>query len=66
MLNSGLALSIHFGDGNLRAADLAASLTGAIVKDPMQDSVIWQEYLETVIKKREGWDDVYRACRALV
>ena len=27
---------------------------------------VWQEYLETVVKEREGWGDLYRACRELV
>lgn len=66
VLNSGLALAAHFGDGTLRAGDLAASLTGAVIKDPIQDGVIWQEYLETVVKDRVGWSDLYRACRELV
>lgn len=66
VVNSGLALAAHFGDGVMRAGDMAASLTGAIVKDPMHDSVIWQEYLETIVKERDKWDDLYQACRALV
>lgn len=66
VVNSGLALAAHFGDGRLQAADLAASLTGAVIKDPVQDAVIWQEYLETVMKDKAGWDDLYRACRELV
>ena len=63
VVNSGLALAAHFGDGQLRAADVASGLTGAVVKDPVQDKVIWQEYLETVVKERGGWKDIYRACR---
>jgi MoxR-like ATPase len=65
VVNSGLALAAHFGDGRLTAADLAAGLTGAVVKDPVQDGVAWREYLETVVKEREGWRDLYRACREL-
>lgn len=65
VVNSGMALAAHFGDGTLRPPDLAASLTGAVVKDPIQDRVIWQEYLETVIKERPAWQDLYRACREL-
>lgn len=34
VVNSGMALAAHFGDGALRAADIAAGLVGAIVKDP--------------------------------
>ena len=63
VMNQGLALAGHFGDGTLRAADLAAGLVGAVVKDPVQDRVAWLEYLETVVKEREGWKDLYRACR---
>lgn len=63
VVNSGLALAGHFGDGRLRAHDLAAGLVGAVVKDPVQDRVVWLEYLETVVKERDGWKDVYRACR---
>jgi MoxR-like ATPase len=66
VMNSGLALAAHFGDGILRAQDLAASLTGAIVKDPLHDSVIWQEYLETIVKGRDEWADLYQSCRALL
>jgi MoxR-like ATPase len=63
VMNNGLALAAHFGDGRLRAPDMAAGLVGAVVKDPVQDRVVWLEYLETVVKERDGWKDVYRACR---
>jgi MoxR-like ATPase len=63
VVNSGLALAAHFGDGRLRAGDVASGLVGAVVKDPVQDRVVWQEYLETVVKERDGWKDLYRACR---
>jgi MoxR-like ATPase len=63
VVNNGLSLAGHFGDGILRAHDLAAGLIGAVVKDPVQDRVVWLEYLETVVKEREGWKDLYRACR---
>jgi MoxR-like ATPase len=65
VMNSGLALAAHFGDGRLRADDLAAGLLGAVVKDPVQDRVVWLEYLETVVKERRGWKDLYRACRGV-
>jgi MoxR-like ATPase len=63
VVNSGMALSAHFGDGSMGAGDVAASLVGAVVKDPVQDRVAWLEYLETVVKERDGWKDLYRACR---
>ena len=43
--------------------DVAAGLIGAIVRDPVQDSVIWREYLETVMKHRSDYGDLYKACR---
>jgi hypothetical protein len=33
------------------------------VKDPVQDPPVFREYLETVVKERDGWKDLYRACR---
>ena len=65
VVTNGLALAGHFGDGVLRAADVAAGLAGAVVKDPTQDSIVWQEYLETVVRERRGWTDLYRACKEL-
>jgi MoxR-like ATPase len=63
VVNQGLALAAHFGDGWLRAADVASGLAGAIIKDPVQDRLIWLEYLETVMKERAAWKDLYRACK---
>ncbi len=63
VVNNGLAMAGYFGDGRLRAHDLAAGLQGAIVKDPVQDQVVWLEYLEAVVKGRSQWKDLYRACR---
>ncbi|MBI1296010.1 AAA domain-containing protein [bacterium] len=62
---NGLAMAAHFGDGQLRAADVASSLVGAVIKDPVQDQTVWQEYLETVVKERDGWLDIYRAGREI-
>jgi MoxR-like ATPase len=65
VVTNGMALAGHFGDGRLRAADLAAGMIGAIVQDPVQDRVAWLEYVETVVKERGGWMDLYRAARDL-
>lgn len=65
VMTNGLSLAAHFGDGTVRAGDVAASLVGAVIKDPVQDRVIWQEYLETVVRNRSDWKDLYRACRDL-
>lgn len=66
VVNSGLSLAAHFGDGSLQAHDLASSLVGAVVKDPVQDQVVWKEYLETVVKERDNWSDLYRASREIL
>ncbi|MEB3357907.1 MAG: AAA family ATPase [Synechococcales bacterium] len=66
VVSSGMSLAAHFGDGSLTASDLMAGLLGAVVKDPVQDQVVWKEYLETVVKERDGWKDLYRASRALL
>jgi len=65
VVNNGLAMAAYFGDGQLKANDLAAGIIGAVVKDPVQDRMVWQEYLETVVKPRDEWKDIYRACRDL-
>lgn len=65
VMNNGISLATYFGDGDLTAHDIAAGLLGAVIKDPVQDAVIWKEYLETVVKERKEWGDLYRACREL-
>src|SRR5688500_18653071 len=62
-VNSGLAMAAYFGDGQIKANDLAAVIIGAVVKDTVQDRLVWQEYIETVVKTRDECKDVYRACR---
>jgi MoxR-like ATPase len=66
VMTNGIALAAHFGDGTVRAADVAAGLHGAVVKDPVADRLVWQEYLEAVVRERKPWADLYRACRELV
>jgi MoxR-like ATPase len=65
VMTNGWSLAAHFGDGTVGAADIAAGIVGAVVKDPVQDRVAWLEYLETVVKERKGWSDLYRASREL-
>ena len=63
VMTNGWSLAAHFGDGEVGAGDVAGGIVGAIVKDPVQDRVVWLEYLETVVKERKGWGDLYRAAR---
>jgi hypothetical protein len=65
VVTNGLALAAHFGNGQLSSADVAAGIVGAVVKDPVHDTVAWREYLEAVVRDRAGWVDFYDACREL-
>ena len=65
VVTSGMAIAAYYGDGVMTASDLVSGLIGAVVKDPAQDPVIWQEYLQTVVKDRNDWKDLYRASRDL-
>jgi len=56
----------HFGAGNVDATSLSGNIVGAVVKDPVQDTVVLQEYLETVVRERAGWRDLYDAIKQVV
>lgn len=62
----GLSHAAFFNGGNLSADSLAPNVLGAIVKDPVQDKVVLEEYLETVLKKRRDYSDYYHALTDLV
>ncbi|MFP4320815.1 MAG: ATP-binding protein [Anaerolineales bacterium] len=61
VVSHGLSLAAHFGTGVLSAHDIAAGLVGAVIQDPMQDDIVWREYVDTVIAERESWRDLYEA-----
>lgn len=63
---SGLSHAAYFNDGLLSAEGLAPNVLGAIVKDPVQDKVILEEYLETVLKRRRDYADYYSELTELV
>jgi len=63
---SAWASAAHFGDGEMTAESLAPNLVGAVVKDPVQDTVALQEYLESVVRTRDGWSDLYSAIREVL
>ena len=66
LLTNAMALAGSFGSGAVSAADLAAALQGAVIKDEDKDSVCWKEYLENVMKKRgSAWHPLYQACKEL-
>jgi MoxR-like ATPase len=71
-LSTGEAISVgvsawadaaYFGNGTIDAQSLATNLIGAVVKDPVQDTVALEEYLENVVRTRDEWSDLYRAIR---
>jgi MoxR-like ATPase len=62
----GLSQAAWFDSGKLGAEGLAASLVGAIIKDPVQDKVVLEEYLETVLKKRPDYAGYYAALNAAI
>jgi len=63
---SAWASAAYFGKGVLDADSLAPNLVGAVVKDPVQDTVALQEYLESVVRTRDGWSDLYTAIREVL
>ena len=46
MVTGGLALAAHFGDGVLRAADVAAGIQGSVVRDPVADAQVRHSHAE--------------------
>ncbi|MFK7741837.1 MAG: AAA family ATPase [Planctomycetota bacterium] len=56
----------YFGSGAIDAEALAANLVGAVVKDPVQDRIALEEYLESVVRTRKGWSDLYNAIREVL
>lgn len=57
----GLSQANWFGGGALKAEDISTNLVGAIVKDPVQDKAVLEEYLETVLRKRRDYASYYHA-----
>jgi MoxR-like ATPase len=57
----GLSQAVWFDGGKLSPDGLAPNMVGAIVKDPVQDKAVLEEYLETVLKKRPDYAPYYKA-----
>ena len=62
----GLSQAAFFNDGKLSADGLSPNIIGAVVKDPVQDKAVLEEYLETVLKKRRDFSDYYSTLTDLV
>ncbi len=62
----GISQATFFNDGKLTPEMLASNMIGAVVKDPVQDTAVLGEYLETVLKKRRGFEGYYASLTDLI
>ncbi|PDT85122.1 ATPase [Bradyrhizobium sp. Y36] len=62
----GISQATFFNDGRLTPETLANNMIGAVVKDPVQDTAVLGEYLETVLKKRRGFEGYYASLTDLI
>ena len=62
----GISQATFFNDGKLTAETLASNMIGAVVKDPVQDTAVLGEYLETVLKKKPGFEGYYASLTDLI
>ena len=53
----------YFGDGSIDAEKLANNIIGAVIKDPVQDRIALEEYLENIVKQRKDWRDLYSSIK---
>ena len=63
---SAWAEAAYFGNGAIDARSVATNFVGAVVKDPVQDTIALEEYLENVVRTRDEWGDLYRAIREVM
>ena len=57
---SGWSHAAYFGGGKLSAASLAPHMLSCIIKDPKKDRLVMQEYLESILKKRKKYKNLYK------
>ena len=63
VITSGIALATHFGRRQAAGGRRGQRHARRDRQGPGAGPVVMQEYLETVIKERDGWKDLYRACK---
>ncbi len=44
----GIAMSTHLGSGGLDFDDLLPGIESTVVKDPVHDTVVWREYIDSI------------------
>lgn len=64
-VNNSMILSAYFDHHTDGARPIAESIVSASIKE-QQDEAILTEYLDTVIKSRKGWSDIYEACKEIL
>jgi MoxR-like ATPase len=62
IINSARIQAFHFADDEVTSNIIAPHLKNAVVKEDADEGV-WKEYVETVIKGRSDWSDLYRAIK---
>lgn len=63
---AGWSNAAYFGNGTIDASSLATAIVGAVVKDPVQDQAVMEEYLDNVVRNRQGWHDLYENLREVI
>jgi MoxR-like ATPase len=43
-----MSMAVHLGDGHVRFDDLLAGIESSVVRDPVHDTVVWREYLDSL------------------
>ena len=67
LLTGAMAMAGSFGNGEVNSEYLANGLHGVVVKDDKKDRVVWEDYLEQVVKKRGAdWRPLYDASKQLL
>jgi hypothetical protein len=56
------SMAVHFNNGEIGDSELAASMSGVILRDREHSLTAWREYLEKILRKRKEWKGLYQAC----
>ena len=58
----GMSNAACFRAAPMRDRDCASGLVGAVVKDPQNDKVVFEEYLRVVLRGQTEWKALYDSC----
>jgi|AntRauTorcE11897_2_1112592.scaffolds.fasta_scaffold262363_1 hypothetical protein len=62
MIPSAIPYQHHFQKEALSPKSYSLAMAGTVIKHTERDKKSWHEYLERVLKSREGWEEWYTAC----